>query len=175
MKLNHGSLFTGGGGFDIAAELAGWVNVFHCEYNPFCQSILKHYWPNAASFKDIREFNAKHFYEKIDIITGGFPCQPFSTSGKRKGTNDDRYLWPEMLRIIRECQPNWVIGENVYGLVSWNGGMVFDQVHTDLEREGYEVRAFVLPAAGVNAPHRRYRVWFIAFKGIDRRKIINDL
>lgn len=164
MKLRHGSLFSGGGGFDLAAEKAGWENVFHCEWNPFCTRILKHYWPRASSYSDIRTFNAKEYYGKIDVLSGGFPCQPFSAAGKRKGTEDERYLWPEMLRVIRECSPNWVVGENVYGIVDWNEGLVFEQVHLDLEKEGYEVQAFVLPAAGVEAPHRRYRVWFVGRK-----------
>ncbi len=140
----------------------GWQNIFHCEKDPFCQKILKHYWPNAETIGDIKEFNAKKYRNKIDIITGGFPCQPFSTAGERKGTADDRYLWPDMLRVIREIQPAWVVGENVYGLVSWQEGLVFEQVHLDLEAEGYQVTAFVLPAAGINAPHQRYRVWIIA-------------
>ncbi len=162
MLLNHGSLFSGGGGFDIAAELTGWENVFHCEWNDFCQTILQFYWPDAASYKNIKDFNAKEFKGQVDVLSGGFPCQPFSTAGQRRGTADDRYLWPEMLRVIGECEPKWVVGENVYGLVDWSGGLVFDQVHLDLESQGYEVQAFVLPASGVNAPHRRYRVWFVA-------------
>lgn len=160
--MNHGSLFSGGGGFDLAAEMMGWNNVFHCEKDPFCQTILKHYWPKSDTHENIKTFNAKKYKGKIDILTGGFPCQPFSSSGKRRGTADDRYLWPEMLRVIRECQPTWIVGENVYGIINWNEGLVFDQVHADLEREGYEVQTIVLPAASVNAPHRRYRTWFVA-------------
>lgn len=99
----------------------------------------------------------------VDIISGGFPCQPFSHAGKRKGTDDERHLWPEMLRIIREVQPTWVVGENVSGIVNWDGGLVFEQVQADLETEGYEVTSFILPACAVNAPHRRDRVWFVAY------------
>lgn len=161
--MKHGSLFSGGGGFDLAAERMGWENVFHCEKDTFCQTILKHYWPKAETFTDIKEFNAEKYKGKIDIITGGFPCQPFSAAGKRKGTSDDRYLWPAMYHIIRTVKPRWVVCENVYGLVNWNEGMVFDKVQSDLEAEGYEVAAYVLPAAGVNAPHQRYRVWIIGF------------
>ncbi|OSZ79256.1 hypothetical protein CAP35_13665 [Chitinophagaceae bacterium IBVUCB1] len=171
--MNHGSLFSGGGGFDLAAEMAGWNNVFHCEKDPFCRTILNHYWPHATTYEDIRAFKGKKYKGKIDIITGGFPCQPFSAAGKRRGTADDRYLWPEMLRVIREIQPRWVVGENVYGLVSWDEGMVFHQVQLDLEAEGYEVGAYVLPASGINAPHQRYRVWFVAYNneyGTSRRK-----
>jgi len=160
--MRHGSLFSGGGGFDLAAELMGWNTVFHSEIDPFCNRILQYYWPSAESIGDIKNFDATPFKGKIDIITGGFPCQPFSSAGKRRGTSDNRHLWPEMLRIIGQIKPAWVVGENVYGILTWNGGMVFYQVHTDLEALGYEVRAFLLPACGVNAPHRRYRVWFVA-------------
>ena len=161
--MNHGSLFSGIGGFDLAAEWMGWENIFHCEWNEFGQKILKHYWPNAESYEDITKTDFSIHRGKIDILTGGFPCQPYSHAGKRLGKEDDRHLWPEMLRAIREIQPRWVVGENVSGLVSWNGGMVFDEVQNDLENEGYEVQPIILPAAAVNAPHRRDRVWFIAY------------
>ncbi len=160
--MRHGSLFSGGGGFDLAAEMAGWQNIFHCEKDSFCQKVLQHYWPEAFCFGDIKEFDGKRFRGAIDVISGGFPCQPFSAAGKRKGTSDDRYLWPEMLRIIKAIQPRWIVGENVYGLVNWNGGLVFEAVQSDLEAAGYDVTAFILPAAGINAPHQRYRVWIIA-------------
>lgn len=161
--MRHGSLFSGGGGFDLAAEMVGWQNVFHCEKDKFCQRILKHYWSKAETFTDIKEFNAEKYKGKIDIITGGFPCQPFSAAGKRRGTADDRYLWPDMLRIIQQVQPSWVVGENVYGLINWQEGLVFDKVQSDLEAQGYEVAAFVLPATAINAPHQRYRVWVVAY------------
>jgi DNA (cytosine-5)-methyltransferase 1 len=161
--LTHGSLFSGIGGFDLAAQWTGWQNVFHCEWNPFGQRVLKHYWPNAESFYDITKSNFTHYAGRIDVLTGGFPCQPYSTAGKRLGKEDERHLWPEMLRAIREVQPRWVVGENVSGLINWSGGLVFNEVQADLEAEGYEVRAFVLPAAGVNAPHRRDRIWFVAY------------
>lgn len=160
--MKHGSLFSGIGGFDLAAEWMGWENVFHCEWNPFGQRILKHYWPNAKSYHDITKTDFTIHRGQVDILTGGFPCQPFSTAGKRKGTDDARYLWPEMLRVIREVRPTWIIGENVYGLVNWDGGLVFDTVCADLENESFEVWPIVLPAASVNAPHRRDRVWFVA-------------
>ena len=162
--MKHGSLFSGIGGFDLAAEWMGWENVFHCEWNPFGQRILKHYWPNAKSYDDITKTDFTSHRGAIDILTGGFPCQPYSLAGKRKGKADDRHLWPEMLRAIREIQPQWVVGENVFGIVNWNGGMVFDEVQADLEAEGYEVQPYVLPACSVNAPHRRDRVWFIAYR-----------
>ena len=160
--MRHGSLFSGIGGFDLAAEWMGWENLFHCEWNEFGQKILKHYWPNAKSYEDITKTDFSIYRGTVDIISGGFPCQPFSHAGKRKGTKDDRYLWPEMLRVIREVCPRWVIGENVYGLVSWDGGLVFDKVKSDLESEGYKVIPVVLPAASVNAPHNRARIFFIA-------------
>lgn len=162
--MNHGSLFSGIGGFDLAAEWMGWENLFHCEWNEFGQRILKHYWPNAESFTDIKKTCFKKYAGKINILTGGFPCQPYSTAGKRKGKEDERHLWPEMLRAIREISPCFVVGENVRGLTNWNGGLVFDEVQSDLENEGYEVLPFLLPACAVNAPHRRDRIWFIAFK-----------
>ena len=166
--MRHGSLFSGIGGFDLAAEWMGWENVFHCEWNEFGQKILKYYFPNAKSFSDITKSTFLEFRGTIDVLTGGFPCQPFSTAGKRQGTDDSRYLWPEMLRVIREIQPRYIVGENVRGLVNWNEGMVFDQVCTDLETEGYQVIPLLLPACGVeNAPHRRDRIWFVAKKTND--------
>jgi DNA (cytosine-5)-methyltransferase 1 len=161
--MRHGSLFSGIGGFDLAAEWMGWENVFHCEWNPFGQKVLKHYWPNSISYNDITKTDFTIHRGAIDILTGGFPCQPYSAAGKRLGKEDERHLWPEMLRAIREIQPRWIVGENVLGLVNWNGGMVFEEVQTDLEAEGYEVQPYVLPAAAVGScPHRRDRVWFVA-------------
>lgn len=162
-KLTHGSLFSGIGGFDLAAEWMGWENVFHCEWNEFGQQILKYYWPKAISYEDITKTDFSIHRGKIDILTGGFPCQPYSSAGKRLGTEDDRHLWPQMLRAIREIQPRYIVGENVYGLVNWNGGLVFNEVQTDLENEGYKVQPCILPACAVNAPHRRDRVWFVAY------------
>jgi DNA (cytosine-5)-methyltransferase 1 len=161
--MNHGSLFSGIGGFDLAAEWMGWDNIFHCEWNPFGQKVLKYYWPNAISYNDITKTDFTIHRGAIDILTGGFPCQPYSSAGKRLGKEDERHLWPEMLRAIREIQPRWIVGENVLGLVNWNGGMVFEEVQVDLEAEGYEVQPYVLPAAAVGAPHRRDRVWFVAY------------
>jgi len=161
--MRHGSLFSGIGGFDLAAEWMGWENVFHCEWNEFGQKVLKYYWPNAISFTDITKTDFTKYEGTIDLISGGFPCQPYSQAGKRLGKEDDRHLWPEMLRAIREVKPSWVVGENVYGLVNWNGGLVFHEVQADLEAEGYEVWPFLLPAVSVNAPHRRDRIWFVAY------------
>jgi DNA (cytosine-5)-methyltransferase 1 len=162
MELNHLGLFEGIGGFSLAAQWMGWETKAWCEINPFCQTVLKHHFPKAECFEDIKLANFEKFKGKIDIITGGFPCQPYSSAGKRKGKEDERHLWPHMLKAIRAVQPRWVVGENVLGLVNWNGGLVFHEVQTDLEAAGYEVFPYVLPAASVNAPHRRDRVWFIA-------------
>jgi len=161
--MNHGSLFSGIGGFELAAQWMGWQNIFHCEWNPFGQQILKHHFPESLSYTDVTKFCATAYAGRIDILTGGFPCQPYSTAGKRLGKEDERHLWPEMLRVIRECAPRYVVGENVRGLVSWNGGLVFEEVCADLEAEGYTVQPFLLPAAGVGAPHRRDRIWFVAY------------
>ena len=160
--MNHIGLFEGIGGFSIAARQMGWETIAWCEINPFCQNVLKHHYPNATPHYDIKQTDFTIYRGKCDIITGGFPCQPYSTAGKRLGKEDERHLWPEMLRAIREVAPRWVVGENVRGLLSWNGGLVFDEVQTDLEACGYEVWPFILPACGVNAPHRRDRIWFVA-------------
>lgn len=161
--MTHGSLFSGIGGFDLASEWMGWENKFHCEWNEFGQKVLEYYWPKAELFTDITKSNFTKYANKIDILTGGFPCQPYSSAGKRLGKEDARHLWPEMLRAIREIQPRWVVGENVRGLTNWNGGLVFDEVQSDLEAQGYEVLPFLLPACAVNAPHRRDRIWFVAY------------
>jgi DNA (cytosine-5)-methyltransferase 1 len=160
--MKHGSLFSGIGGFDLAAEWMRWNNVFHCEWNEFGQKILKHYWPKAISYGDITKTDFTIHRGTVDILTGGFPCQPYSLAGKRKGKEDDRHLWPEMLRAIHEIQPAFVVGENVPGLINWSGGLVFEEVQSQMEIERYEVIPFVLPACGVNAPHKRERIWFIA-------------
>jgi DNA (cytosine-5)-methyltransferase 1 len=162
--MRHGSLFSGIGGFDLAAEWMGWENVFHCEWMEFPRKVLDYYWPNADSHIDICKTDFKKYANKIDILTGGFPCQPFSMAGKRKGTDDERYLWGEMLRAVQEIKPKYVIAENVFGITNIDGGLVFEQVCLDLENEGYEVQPFIIPAAAKNAPHRRDRCWFIAFK-----------
>ena len=161
--FTHLGLFEGIGGFSLAAHWMGWKTLAWCEWNEFGQKILKHHFPNAEGFGDITKTDFKKYANKIDILTGGFPCQPYSLAGKRKGKEDERHLWPEMLRAIREIQPPYVVGENVFGLINWNGGMVFNEVQADLEAEGYEVWPYVLPACAINAPHRRDRVWFVAY------------
>ena len=160
--MKHLGLFEGIGGFSLAARWMGWETLAWCEWNEFGQKILRHHFPKAEGFGDIKKTDFTKYANRIDIITGGFPCQPYSGAGKRKGKADERHLWPEMLRAIREIQPTYVVGENVFGLINWNGGLVFDEVQVDLENEGYEVWAYVLPACAVNAPHRRDRIWFVA-------------
>ncbi len=167
-QINHGSLFSGIGGFDLAAEWMGWNNVFHCEWMPFPRQILKYHFPNSISYEDITKTDFTIHRGTIDVLTGGFPCQPYSVAGKRLGKEDERHLWPEMLRAIREIEPRFVVGENVRGLVNWNGGMVFDEVQANLEDAGYEVIPFIIPACAVGAPHRRDRVWFVAHRKDDR-------
>ncbi len=166
--MTQGELFAGIGGFGLAGRWAGIESVFQVEWNEYCQKILRKNFPNAQIFGDIKQFDGTQFRGAIDIISGGFPCQPYSTAGKRLGKEDERHLWPEMLRVIREVAPRWVVGENVFGLVNWSGGLVFDEVQSDLEASGYEVQAFVLPAASTNAPHIRQRVWFVAHTDTSR-------
>ena len=161
--MRHGSLFSGIGGFDLAAQWMGWTNVFHTEWNEFGQKVLKHHFPKSIQYHDIIKTDYTIHRNDIDIITGGFPCQPFSNAGKRKGTDDERYLWHEMLRAIQQIQPTYIVAENVRGLLTIDGGMVFEQVCADLEAEGYEVQPVLLPAAGVNAPHRRDRIFIVAY------------
>ena len=189
-KFTHGSLFSGIGGPEIAAEEMGWKNMFHCEINPFGRKILDYWFPNSKSYEDITKTNFTEWRGKINVLTGGFPCQPFSCAGQRKGAEDDRYLWPEMLRAIREIQPDWVVGENVAGILSMvqpgsetalgreeslfgevdrkrilhRQEYVVETVCNDLEREGYFVQPVVIPACAVGAPHRRDRVFFIAHR-----------
>jgi DNA (cytosine-5)-methyltransferase 1 len=172
----HLDLFSGIGGFALASNEVGFKTVGFCEIDPYCQAILRKHWPRVSIYGDIRSVNGFDF-KGISLLTGGFPCQPFSVAGERKGKDDDRYLWPEMLRIIRQARPTWIVGENVAGIVN----MALDQVHTDLEGEGYEVESLIIPACGVDAPHRRDRVWILAHtdiccdsgekRGVDAEKI----
>ena len=161
--MKHLGLFEGIGGFSLAARWIRWETIAWCEWNEFGQKVLRHHFPNAEGFSDITKSDFKKYANKIDIITGGFPCQPFSLAGKRKGTDDERYLWGEMLRAIQEVKPKYVIAENVFGITNISDGLVFEQVCIDLENEGYEVQPFILPAAAKDAPHRRDRVWFVAY------------
>jgi DNA (cytosine-5)-methyltransferase 1 len=155
-------LFSGIGGFSLGLEsTGGFETIAFVEKDDFCQKVLKKHWPNTTIEGDIR--NVKGDKYEADIITGGFPCQPFSVAGKRKGTDDDRYLWDETIRVVRECKPRWFIGENVEGLININNGLVLRQVQTDLEKEGFEVQCLVIPASGIGAWHQRKRIWIVGY------------
>lgn len=159
--MKHLDLFSGIGGFALAAQWAWgeeYENVAFCDIEPFAQQILKKRFNDPKIYGDIRDIKGADL-GPVDLLTGGFPCQPFSNAGKQEGKNDDRFLWPEMLRVIKESQPTWIIGENVAGIIN----MALDDVLSDLEGEGYETRTFVIPACAVNAPHRRDRVWIVAY------------
>ena len=190
MSKLHIDLFSGIGGFALAADTVfGDVEHIFCDYDEFCQKVLAKHWPESEIYNNVRTFitdadierrfhgqpekqsavrrqqalgESQSSVESPFLLTGGFPCQPFSQAGLRRGTSDDRYLWPEMLAIIQSAQPTWVIAENVGGLATWDEGMVLEQVCTDLEATGYEVQPLIIPAVAVNAPHRRDRIWFVA-------------
>lgn len=188
--MTHASLFSGIGGFDYAAALLGWINIFDCEIDAFCRKVLEYHFPNSVHYGDITKQIFKEWRGKIDVLSGGFPCQPFSLAGQRKGADDNRYLWPEMLRVIREIRPTWVVGENVAGILTMVqpgaevevGGQaslfgedyrkrvlhrqeyVIETICRDLECEGYAVQPLLIPACAVGAPHRRDRIWFIAHR-----------
>jgi len=160
--MTHGQLFAGIGGFGLAAQWAGIENVWANENDSFCCKVLRKNFPNLEVHeKDIREIG-KHNLKSVDIISGGFPCQPFSQAGKRKGKEDNRYLWDEMLRVISEIKPSWVIGENVAGILSMDNGKTFDGICTSLEDEGYSLECYNIPACGIGAWHKRERIWIIA-------------
>lgn len=168
--FSHGSLFSGVGGWSVASNQMGWSTAFACEWDENKQYILKHHWPNAEIYGDITNTDFTIWRGLIDILTASTPCQPFSLAGKRAGSDDVRHLWPETHRAIREIQPQWFVLENVPGLVNWSKGMVFKQIIADLENEGYEVLPFLLPACGVNAPHKRERIWIVAYNDKERSK-----
>lgn len=156
--MRHASLFSGIGGFDLAAEWIGWENVFQVEKDKFCQKVLAKNFPNVTRYGDIKEFDGTKYRGTIDIITGGFPCQPFSVAGKRKGKEDDRYLWPEMLRVIDEIKPMYIVGENVSGAMS-----MVDEIWSSLECRGYTTQPLSIEAACIGANHKRERLWFVAY------------
>lgn len=182
--LTHLSLFSGIGGLDLAAEWAGFSTVGQCEFADYPYKVLCKHWPDVPKWRDIRNLTGSDFYDRtglrtVDVISGGFPCQPFSTAGKRLGKEDDRYLWPEMLRVIQEIKPAWVLGENVAGILtmgepepfsvlesddigSTTENMVLEEICKALENVGYEVQPLLIPACGVKAPHQRYRTFIVA-------------
>lgn len=187
--MTHASLFSGIGGPEVAAQMMGWENLYHCEIRPKCRQVLKYWFPKSKSYDDIKTTDFREWRGKVDVLTGGFPCQPFSTAGRRGGAEDDRYLWPEMLRAIRECKPTWVVCENVDGLLTMvespcdvelasetslfdeenivrryqrTESFTIERICKDLEDCGYSVWPFDIPAAGVGAPHKRNRVFIIA-------------
>ena len=164
MSLTHLSLFSGIGGLDMAAEWAGIETIGQCEWAEYPTKVLEKHWPDVPRWKDIRTLTGDDFYERtgrrtVDIISGGFPCQPFSVAGKQRGKEDDRYLWPEMVRVIKELRPTWVVGENVAGIVR----MALPDILSELEACGYRTRTFLIPACAVGARHRRYRVAIVGY------------
>ena len=188
MRYTHASLFSGIGGAELAASWLGWDNVFNCEIQEFQRKVLEYWFPNSISYEDITKTDFSRWRGCIDVLTGGFPCQPFSVAGKRKGAEDNRYLWTEMLRAIQQIQPTWVVGENVAGLLSmvqpgkaikvgraddlFDENFIYrteqqftiDAICEDLEHAGYSVQPFIIPACAVGAPHRRDRVWIVAHR-----------
>ena len=167
MKLKLLDLFSGIGGFSLGLESTGFFETIgFVEKDKFCQKVLKKHWNNINIEEDIRNVKGEKY--QADVVTGGFPCQPFSVAGKRKSTADDRYLWDEMLRVIRETKPRWVIGENVEGIVNINEGMVLRQVLNDLENEGFQSQCIIIPASGIGAWHQRKRIWIVANSNSNR-------
>ena len=161
MELSVLDLFSGIGGFSVGLEATGkFKTIAFCEKDKFCQKVLQKHWQGTKIYEDIRDLDGTKI--KADVITGGFPCQPFSQAGKRKGTDDDRYLFPEMLRVIKETQARWILGENVQGIVNMSEGKVLQGIHNDLETIGYEVQTFIIPASSQGAWHKRNRVWIVA-------------
>ena len=189
--MNHASLFSGIGGAEVAASMMGWQNLFHCEIQEFPRKVLQYWFPNSESYEDITKTDFHQWHGKVDVLTGGFPCQPFSLAGRRKGADDNRYLWPQMLRAIRQIHPTWVVGENVAGIKTMvescqvtqmgrtdylfeenhlyreESRFTLDKICADLEAEGYSVQPIVIPACAIGAPHRRDRVWIIAHTQCD--------
>lgn len=168
--MKHLSLFTGFGGFDLAAWAMNWENVLQVENNDFCLETLKKNFKNVKKLHDIKNINLHEYKNKIDIITGGFPCQPFSTAGLQKGMDDERWLWEEMFRIVKNVQPSFVLAENVRGFINNRGGLAMEKICNDLETEGYEVQPLLLPASSIGALHQRQRIFIFAFSLQNRRK-----
>lgn len=194
--MNHASLFSGIGGAEVAASMMGWQNLFHCEIQEFPRKVLDYWFPNSESYEDITKTDFTKWHGKVDVLTGGFPCQPFSLAGRRKGADDNLYLWPQMLRAIRQIHPTWVVGENVNGIKTMvescqvtqmgrtdylfeenhlyreESRFTLDKICADLEAEGYSVQPIVIPACAIGAPHRRDRVWIIAHRSDPRAETV---
>src|SRR3990167_3570030 len=159
MDLTHGSLFSGIGGFDLGFERAGIKTIWQVECEPYCLKVLEQHWPNVRRYTDVRTF-LDESPERPDILSGGFPCQPVSHAGQRRGEADVRWLWPKMLSVVRSLQPRWIVAENVLGLVTHEGGRLLDAIYADLEDANYKtLPPLVVPACAFGAPHLRYRVW----------------
>lgn len=152
-------LFSGIGGFSLGLEAAGMETVAFCEREPFCQAVLKKHWPDVPCHGDVTTLDGSQYAGRVDVVCGGYPCQPFSVAGKQLGHADERHLWPEMLRIIQGSKPRWVIAENVAGHIK----LSFDEVASSLENEGFTVWPFVIPACAVDAPHKRDRLWILGY------------
>ena len=196
--MNHASLFSGIGGAEVAASMMGWQNLFHCEIQEFPRKVLDYWFPNSESYEDITKTDFTKWHGKVDVLTGGFPCQPFSLAGRRKGADDNRYLWPQMLRAIRQIHPTWVVGENVNGIKTMvescqvtqmgrtdylfeenhlyreESRFTLDKICADLEAEGYSVQPIVIPACAIGAPHRRDRVWIVAHRSDPRAETVQQ-
>lgn len=196
--MNHASLLSGIGGAEVAASMMGWQNLFHCEIQEFPRKVLDYWFPNSESYEDITKTDFTKWHGKVDVLTGGFPCQPFSLAGRRKGADDNRYLWPQMLRAIRQIHPTWVVGENVNGIKTMvescqvtqmgrtdylfeenhlyreESRFTLDKICADLEAEGYSVQPIVIPACAIGAPHRRDRVWIVAHRSDPRAETVQQ-
>jgi len=169
MRLTHVSLFTGAAGLDLAAEEAGFETVLQVEREPYALRILERHWPNVPRITDVREVHDDARWTQPTVVSGGVPCQPASTAGKRRGTSDDRWLWPEFMRVVQLLRPRYIVAENVSGLLSIDAGVAFENLLLEMERAGYEVLPLHYPAAGVGAPHRRDRVFILAHAERRRR------
>ena len=162
-------LFSGIGGFSLGMEATKRIKTIgFVEKDKFCQKVLQKNFKNIPIEEDIRNVKGSNY--TADIVSGGFPCQPFSVAGKRRGQDDDRYLWDETIRVVAETKPKWFVGENVEGIININNGLVLRQVQTDLEKEGFQVQCLIIPASGIGAWHQRKRVWIIAHSNSNRNR-----
>lgn len=163
-------LCAGIGGFSLAAHWMGWETVAFCERDKFCQKVLAKNFPGVEIYDDVYTFPSDAFRGRVDVLSAGFPCQPFSQAGKQLGRNDERHLFPKILEIVASIRPTWCVFENVRGLLSIESGQVFAEIVTSLEGQGYEVITFCIPASALNAPHRRDRLWIVAHAEDERTR-----